>query len=358
MNTIETQTYKVHFNSKGYDELNRYIKHHHFSKIFMLVDSNTHDYCWPAFMSQLETNLIIEIIEIEAGEEYKTIDTCVGVWNALSELNADRKSLMINLGGGVVTDLGGFVASTFKRGIKYVNIPTSLLAMVDASVGGKTGVDLGVVKNQIGVINSGDMVVIDTSFLETLPQNQLKSGLAEMLKHGLIKDKAYFETLTDLSKLTLNDLDDLIYESVIIKKTIVTEDPNEQGVRKHLNFGHTLGHAIESYFLDSENKNQLLHGEAIAIGMILECYLSAELLNFSKKDLEHITKAIHTIYESVHFEDKDYAPIIELLKFDKKNEHGNINFVLLEAIGQPKIDCLVPNELIVEAFAYYNRSIS
>jgi 3-dehydroquinate synthase len=308
-------------------------------------------------MSYLQTAIPIEIIEIEAGEQFKTIETCVGVWNVLSELNADRKSILLNLGGGVITDLGGFVASTFKRGIKYVNIPTSLLAMVDASVGGKTGVDLGTVKNQIGVINSGDIVLIDTSFLDTLPQNQLKSGLAEMLKHGLIKDRAYFETLTDLTKLTRNDLDELIHESVVIKKSIVTEDPNEQGIRKHLNFGHTLGHAIESYFLESETKEQLLHGEAIAIGMILECYLSAELLKFPKVDLECVTNAINAIYKPVRFENKDYEPIIEFLKYDKKNEHGNINFVLLKAIGSPKIDCLVSNELIIEAFHYYNKSI-
>lgn len=357
MNSIETKTYKVHFNSTGYKELNQYINKHNFSKVFILVDTNTHEHCFASFMSHLQTDLTIEIIEIEAGEHYKTIETCVGVWNALSELNADRKSILLNLGGGVVTDLGGFVASTFKRGIKYINIPTSLLAMVDASVGGKTGVDLGAVKNQVGVINSGDMVLIDTSFLDTLPQNHLKSGLAEMLKHGLIKDKNYFDTLTDLSKLTLNDLDTLIYESVMIKKNIVLEDPNEQGIRKHLNFGHTLGHAIESYFLESENKLELLHGEAIAIGMILECYLSAELLGFSNDDLEAITKAINSIYKPVHFKDEDYEPIIELLKYDKKNEHGNVNFVLLEAIGQPKIDCLASNELIIEAFQYYNKSI-
>ncbi|MBR9845683.1 MAG: 3-dehydroquinate synthase [Algicola sp.] len=357
MNSIETETYTVHFNSKGYEALNHYIDAHNFSKIFILVDSNTHEYCLAQFMSQLQTNITIEIIEIEAGEQYKTIETCVGVWNALSELNADRKSVLLNLGGGVVTDLGGFVASTFKRGMKYVNIPTSLLAMVDASVGGKTGVDLGTVKNQVGVINSGDLVLIDTSFLDTLPPNQLKSGLAEMLKHGLIKDRVYFETLTDLSKLTLNDLDDLIHESVVIKKTIVTEDPHEQGIRKHLNFGHTLGHAIESYFLESETKDQLLHGEAIAIGMILECYLSAELLKFPKEDLEYITKVINSIYKPVHFEKNDYEPIIELLKYDKKNEHGNINFVLLKAIGSPKTDCLVSNDLINDAFNYYNTSI-
>jgi len=355
MNSIKTKTYTVHFNSKAYQELNSYIDEHQFSKIFILVDTNTHEHCLAKFMSQLETSINIEIIEIEAGEAHKTIDTCVGVWNALSELGADRKSLLLNLGGGVVTDLGGFVACTFKRGIKYINIPTSLLAMVDASVGGKTGVDLGALKNQVGVISSGDMVIIDTSYLDTLPQNQMRSGLAEMLKHGLIRDKNYFERLTNLSDLTLEDLDLLIHESVEIKKVVVTNDPLEQGERKHLNFGHTLGHAIESYFLSHPDKEELLHGEAIAIGMILECFISAELLGFPKKDLEHITKAINKIYEPVTIQSSDYDAIIEFLKYDKKNEHGNINFVLLEAFGQPKVDCLVDNELILHSFEYYKE---
>ncbi|MFD2917707.1 3-dehydroquinate synthase [Psychroserpens luteus] len=355
MNSIETKTYTVHFNTKAYTELNNYIENHQFSKIFILVDSNTHELCLAKFMAQLETKIAIEVIEIEAGEQHKTINTCVGVWNALSDLGADRKSLMLNLGGGVVTDLGGFVACTFKRGIKYINIPTSLLAMVDASVGGKTGVDLGALKNQVGVISSGDMVIIDTSYLDTLPQNQMKSGLAEMLKHGLIVDKAYFDKLTDLSKLTLNDLDELIHESVDIKKTIVTKDPLEQNERKHLNFGHTLGHAIESYFLSHPEKEELLHGEAIAIGMILECFISAEILNLPKQDLEYITKALKNIYKPVIIDSSDYDAIIELLKYDKKNEHGNINFVLLNTIGKPKIDCLVDNELIIRSFEYYKQ---
>ena len=355
MNSIETKTYTVHFNAKAYTELNNYIENYQFSKIFILVDSNTHELCLAKFMAQLETKIAIEVIEIEAGEQHKTIDTCVGVWNALSDLGADRKSLMLNLGGGVVTDLGGFVACTFKRGIKYINIPTSLLAMVDASVGGKTGVDLGALKNQVGVISSGDMVIIDTSYLDTLPQNQMKSGLAEMLKHGLIVDKAYFDKLTDLSKLTLNDLDELIHESVDIKKTIVTKDPLEQNERKHLNFGHTLGHAIESYFLSHPEKEELLHGEAIAIGMILECFISAEILNLPKQDLEYITKALNNIYKPVIIDPSDYDAIIELLKYDKKNEHGNINFVLLDTIGKPKIDCLVDNELIIRSFEYYKQ---
>ncbi|MCK8480619.1 3-dehydroquinate synthase [Psychroserpens algicola] len=357
MNSIVANTYAIHFNDKAYNELNRYIEQHKFSKIFILVDTNTHEHCLSKFMSRLETPIAIEVIEIEAGEPYKTIDTCVGVWNALSELGADRKSIMLNLGGGVVTDLGGFVACTFKRGIKYINIPTSLLAMVDASVGGKTGVDLGALKNQVGVISSGDMVIVDTSYLNTLPQNQMKSGLAEMLKHGLIRDRTYFDRLTNLSQLTLNDLDALIHESVEIKKIVVTNDPLEVGERKHLNFGHTLGHAIESHFLSHPDKDELLHGEAIAVGMILECFISAELLSFPQRDLEYITKAINSIYKPVSIENSDYDAIIDLLKYDKKNEHGNINFVLLEEIGKPKIDCLVDNELIIKSFEYYSNSL-
>lgn len=353
MNSITADTYSVHFNHNAYKELNGYLKNHHFSKLFILVDSNTGEHCMANCMSQLETNIQIEIIEIEPGEQHKTIDTCVGVWNTLSELGADRKSLLLNLGGGVVTDLGGFVACTFKRGIKYINVPTSLLAMVDASVGGKTGVDLGALKNQVGVISSGEMVIIDTSFLVTLPQIHMKSGLAEMLKHGLIHNRVYWDKLTDLSKLNLDDLDALIYESVMIKKTIVTKDPFEARERKYLNFGHTLGHAIESYFLGDTGKTELLHGEAIAIGMVMECYLSYKLLSFPKSDCDEVKRVMHKIFDKVSITANDHDAIIDLMKYDKKNEHGNVNFVLLEKIGKPKVDCLVNNGLIVEAFGYY-----
>lgn len=353
MTSITTDAYAVHFNQTGYNQLNNYLRDNHFSKLFIIVDTNTHQHCLPLFMSKLETNLDCEIIEIDPGEAHKNIDTCVGVWNVLSELGADRKSLIINVGGGVVTDLGGFVACTFKRGLKYINVPTSLLAMVDASVGGKTGVDLGALKNQVGVISSGDMVIVDTSFLDSLPQNHLKSGLAEMLKHGLIYDTSYWNEFLDLNSLTLDHLDALIHQSVEIKNTIVTEDPNEQGLRKTLNFGHTLGHAIESYFLSQTDKEELLHGEAIAIGMIMETYISSELLGFPKDDLETIKETFLKIFKRVTIEAADHDAIIDLLKYDKKNEHGNINFVLLEKIGAPKIDCLVENELLIKAFEYY-----
>lgn len=353
MISINTKDYPIHFNNECYDALNFHLKDSSYSKIFILVDENTHQHCLPYFLEKVEFTNPIEIIEIESGEIHKSIDTCLGVWNALSELAADRKSLLINLGGGVITDLGGFVASTFKRGIPYINIPTSLLAMVDASIGGKTGIDLGHLKNQIGVINTGEMVLIDTLFLNTLPENQMRSGLAEMLKHGLIKNEMYWNKLKDLSKLELADLDDLIYESVLIKKEIVEKDPHEQNIRKSLNYGHTLGHAIESYYLNNPEKEGLLHGEAVAVGMILETYLSQKLLGFDKEQCDAIKNSIKNTFGTIDINESDYQPIIELLKFDKKNEHGNINFVLLKNIGKPKINCTVENPLLLESFNYY-----
>ena len=356
MQSIRTKSAAVYFNSEVYTELNNYIKRENPSKIFILVDTNTHDLCLPQFMANLKSGDIeTEVMEMPEGEDHKTIDICMGVWEAMSQYNADRNSLLINLGGGVVTDLGGFVASTYMRGINYINVPTSLLAMVDASVGGKTGVDLGVLKNQVGIISEGDMVLIDVSFLGTLPKNQMISGFAEMLKHGLITDAKYWHTLTHLENLDISDLDKLIYDSVVIKNNIVMQDPTEKGLRKTLNFGHTLGHAIESYFLDNDSKTTFLHGEAIAIGMILESYISTKTLGLSQKELSDISEGILKTFSKIKFEVQDYNHIIELMKYDKKNSHGIIKFVLLESIGKAKINCEVPNSIIIEAFEYYKN---
>jgi 3-dehydroquinate synthase len=354
MDSIVANNSTIHFNQQSYSALNKYVAAGNFSKIFVLVDNNTHEYCLPRFLSKLEAKVAIEIIEIEAGETHKTIDTCVGVWNTLSDLDADRKSLMINVGGGVVTDLGGFVACTFKRGISYINIPTTLLSMVDASVGGKTGVDLGHLKNQIGVISSPDIIIVDTKYLDTLPKNQMRSGLAEMLKHGLINGENYWNKFKNLSNLNLEDLDQLIYESVLIKKHVVDTDPFEENLRKTLNYGHTLGHAIESYYLSNPHKIDLLHGEAIAIGMVLASYISTILTGLSESVNNEIKTVFKSFYGHVDIAESEHAAIIELLKYDKKNEHGNINFVLLEAIGKPKINCLVADHIIIDAFKFYN----
>ncbi len=221
MNDLQASLHKVLYAEEAYEKLNLYLKENQPSTIFILVDSNTNQYCLAAFLKKIEAPENLEIIEIDAGEEYKNLETCEGVWNALSELGADRKSIMINLGGGVVTDLGGFVASTFKRGMNFINVPTTLLSMVDASVGGKTGVDLGNLKNQIGVTNQPEMVVIDTSFLSTLSKEEMRSGLAEILKHGLIASETYWNKVSNLSNLDLTDLDEIIKESVDIKSEIV-----------------------------------------------------------------------------------------------------------------------------------------
>lgn len=283
MQSIKANDYSIYFNHEAYEMLNSWISNYNYSKLFILVDETTNEFCLPKLLPLLEVEIPIEIIEIEAGEEMKNISTCVEIWSILADLGADRKSALLNLGGGVITDLGGFVASTFKRGIDFINIPTTLLGMVDAAIGGKNGVDLGALKNQIGVINAPKLVLIDTDFLETLPQNHMKSGLAEMLKHGLIFDKTYWNQFKDLKDLNFDDLDQLIHRSVEIKNEIVCQDPTETGVRKALNFGHTLGHAIESHFL--ETPTLLLHGEAIAIGMVLESYISRKKTLFLQQNI-------------------------------------------------------------------------
>jgi 3-dehydroquinate synthase len=353
MQTILANNYPIHFNENRYEALNSFLSESNYSNLFIIVDSNTNEFCLSKFLPYLETNLTIEIVEFEAGEHNKNIETCVELWNVLTELGADRKSLVINLGGGVVTDLGGFVASTFKRGVDFIHIPTTLLSMVDASVGGKTGVDLGNLKNQVGVINVPKMVLIDTQYLGTLSKEEMRSGLAEMLKHGLIYDKGYWEQFLDLKAIDFADFDALIYRSVEIKNEIVIQDPTEKNIRKALNFGHTLGHAIESYFLENENKKTLLHGEAIAIGMILESYVSLEKGLLTSGEYQEIKLTIKAIYDDVVFEENDIEPILELLIHDKKNEYGNIQFALIEGIGKIKINQSVENELILKAFLDY-----
>lgn len=346
----------VFYSEEAITKLEVYLKENQPSRTFILVDTNTHKHCLSAFLSRITIPEPIEIIEIAEGESHKNLETCSQVWEVLSELGGDRKSLMINLGGGVVTDLGGFVASCFKRGIPYINVPTSLLAMVDASVGGKTGVDLGNLKNQIGVINQAEMVMLDPGFLATLPKNEMRSGLAEILKHGLISDEHYWEKVSSLADLNVEDLEDIIRESVDIKTEVVLKDPTEKHLRKTLNFGHTLGHAIESYFLTEPGKKRLLHGEAVAVGMILATFLSMELQGFPVEKARKVTEKILEVYGKVPFEPKDIEAVIDLMKYDKKNEFGKIYFVLLKDIGVPVTNCLVPNEMIYKAFDFYAKA--
>lgn len=355
MNPISTPDYTVYFNTDCYPHLAELVQPARYSMAVVIADTNTAQHCLPKFLAEFATEVPLEIIEIEAGELNKNIETCTEVWHALAEIGADRKSVIINLGGGMVTDMGGFIAATFKRGIDFINAPTSLLAMVDASVGGKTGIDLGSLKNQVGLITNPQAVFIDTRFLETLPQEEMRSGLAEMMKHGLIADKGYWNNFTDLSSLTVDDLDTLIHRSITIKNEVVTKDPLEKGVRKILNFGHTLGHAIESYCLENDHMPLLLHGEAVAAGMIMEAFLSREQNMLSPEEYIEIKAVIGSIFERVAFEDQDIKSITNLLTHDKKNEYGNIRFTLLEAIGRAVYNQEVDNSLINKAFEAYSE---
>tara|TARA_B100000949_G_scaffold235585_1_gene260037 strand:+ start:7479 stop:8534 length:1056 start_codon:yes stop_codon:yes gene_type:complete len=351
MESVKSQHYEVHINELAKASLNQHIAKKGYSKIFLLVDENTKAHCLPIFNKIIDFP-IDSLLEIESGEKNKHIHTCLQLWEDLSNLDGDRKSLLINLGGGVLTDMGGFVASTFKRGIDFINIPTTLLSMVDASIGGKTGVDLGSLKNQVGVINQPQMVLIFPEFLKTLDPRQTKSGYAEMLKHGLIQDREYWNDLVEKGNFTDPAC---IQRSIAIKNEVVLQDPTEQGLRKILNFGHTLGHAIESYCLDNHDKKTLLHGEAIAAGMILEGYLSHEMRGLSKLSVDEIKKGFSQHFDKVDFTANDIDDILQLLKYDKKNSHGNVNFVLLQEIGDAVTDIKIPEELFQKAFAYYSE---
>lgn len=356
MDAIHAIDTAIYFDSNGYEFIQELLTPLNYSKAFILVDNHTNEYCLPLFLSSIATELEFEIIEIEAGEEQKNIKTCVELWEVMIELGADRKSILINLGGGVLTDLGGFVASTFKRGIDFIHVPTTLLAMVDAAIGGKNGIDLGALKNQVGCIVPPKCILIHSEFLHTLDSRQMRSGLAEMFKHGLILDKAYWNKLKDLNSLSTNDLSHLIQQSIQLKIDVVNDDMYEKGIRKILNFGHTLGHAIESCFLEKENSKQLLHGEAIAIGMILESYISWKLNLLSKEEYSEINYFLSDVFERVHFNSSDIENIIQILQYDKKNENGKLQFVLLNSIGNAIINQNVDNTLIYEAFTDYAKT--
>lgn len=350
---IQAADYSIGFGVDYYSALSQLINNKNYSKIVLFVDENTAKHCLNYVMQWLAFDIPFEIIEIEPGEENKTIETCTAVWETLVEMNVDRKALLINVGGGMICDLGGFVASTYKRGIDFVNIPTSLLAMVDASVGTKTGVNLGGLKNMVGSFSQPQMVLIDTAFLETLPGNQMRSGLAEMFKHGLIADASYWNQLKNLSELTTEDLLLLIYHSVSIKNEIVLQDPFEENVRKLLNFGHTLGHVIETYSHSGKGIQPLLHGEAIAIGMILEAHISYKKNLLTKNSYLEIKETLNLMFESVVFTKNDIEICTHLLIHDKKNVNGVVQFTLLSDIGKGVINEVVDSELVNEAFNDY-----
>ena len=349
MEKILTENYAIEFES-GYESLIKIIDEKKYSKIFLLVDENTEKFCLNIFKDK--TNLDPNLIKIKSGEENKNIHTCIKIWNSLINLNADRKSLLINLGGGVITDIGGFSANTFNRGIDFVNIPTTLLSIVDASVGSKTGINQNGIKNKIGTFYDPKLVIIDTEYLETLDQRQINSGYCEIFKHSLIsKQNSKFEYLVDCDEIDFSS--EIIINSINIKNNFVFEDKYEKKLRKGLNFGHTIGHAIETHFMPSDKK--LLHGEAIAIGIIVESYLSKHICGFAIEKVDKIKNHLLTIFPKIKFNSKAINNIIKMMEHDKKNIKEEINFVLLSDVGNLIFDVNVPNSNILKAFEYYGE---
>jgi len=314
-------------------------------KIALLVDEHTKKHCLPFLEISFDS-----LIEIKSGEAQKNLNTCKLIWENLTALNFSRNSLLINLGGGVIGDMGGFAAATYKRGISFIHLPTTLLSQIDAGIGGKLGIDFGGLKNHIGVFKNPNNVIICPEFLNTLPEREIKSGFAEIIKHGLIYDSGYWEQIKEVS-IDQTDRMDIIQRSVEIKNAIVERDPLEDGLRKILNFGHTLGHAIESHFLASPN--YLLHGEAIAMGMILEAHLALRLEMLSQNEFEEIQTFILSHYRLPKA--PELKELVSYLKQDKKNRDGGIRFALIEGIGRCTYDVEVSEELIMSSIKAYNR---
>lgn len=323
-------------------------------RIFVLTDETTQQLCWPKIKNFKALKNSTPII-IKATDTHKNLDTLSQVWQALSNGGATRHSLMINLGGGMVTDLGGFAASTFKRGIDFINIPTTLLAMVDASVGGKTGINFGGLKNEIGVFSDSRFVIINTQFLDTLDHDNICSGYAEMLKHGLISDeRTWAELVTfDLDKPDLSQLQRMVAESIKVKERIVEADPHEHGIRKALNLGHTMGHAFESFAM--RRGTPILHGYAVAYGLISELYMSARKTAFPTDRMHQTVRFIRENYGTINITCDDYPTLIELMHHDKKNTSGIINFTLLGNVGDIRINQTANEEEIKEALDFFRE---
>ncbi|WP_449016082.1 3-dehydroquinate synthase [Prevotella sp.] len=322
-------------------------------RIFVLVDETTNKLCWALVKDYLCLKDAQTII-IGATDRRKNLDTLVHVWESLQQGKATRHSLLINLGGGMVTDLGGFAASTYKRGINFINIPTTLLAMVDASVGGKTGINFGGLKNEIGVFNDAEFVLLDTNWLRTLDEENIRSGYAEMLKHGLIADDTMWAELINfnIAQPNLRQLASMLNKSVRIKERIVTEDPHEKGIRKALNLGHTFGHAFESWAM---KRQPILHGYAVAFGLIAELYLATTRTDFPTERMRQTVNFIRAYYGSLPITCNDYPELIELMHHDKKNRGNEINVTLLGGIGDIRINQTITEEDIKEALDFFRE---
>ncbi len=337
MPTIKSTTYNIHIEHASFDALNKFLSKKEYTKYIIICDENTSQYCLSNLLFGCEALTTAEIIELESGEINKTIETCVQVWGALTDIGADKKSLIVNLGGGVISDLGGFVASTFKRGIDFINIPTTLLSMVDASVGGKTGVDFEGIKNHIGTTYEPKGVFVNSLFIETLSERLIKNGYAEIIKIALIADIEFWKKLKKLKSYKDFYSENIILKAIEIKNTIVKKDLNELNLRKSLNFGHNIGHALESSLI--KQKKDILHGEAVAFGIILESEIASHLNRLSNKELKEISDYINSIYKTIKLSSSTKKMMLEFLLHDKKNQGEKLCFALPKNIGHYELCC-------------------
>jgi 3-dehydroquinate synthase len=348
-NSIDCGSYTVYFGN-FVPAFERIIAASNYTSIAVLVDSNTSKYCLPVFKNSV--NFKFSIITIPQGEQNKTLESCEHIWKRMSEFGMDRKSLLVNLGGGVVGDIGGFCASVYMRGIDFMQIPTSLLAQVDASVGGKVGIDFNNLKNYLGVFNFPKAVFVDLQFLKTLPARHLNNGFAESIKHALILDRGLWKNILEIKKCSIENVAPLVYLSVELKQSVVSKDPKESDLRKILNYGHSIGHAIETH---SMNKDlDLLHGEAIVIGMICSAFIAQKRNKIAKEELNQIVDVCLFHFDKQNFADDDIDGIIELVLLDKKNEGQKILFTLLEGIGNCSYNQEVNTNDIKESLIYYS----
>lgn len=324
-----------------------------YDKLFVLTDEHTDKLCYPLIDAVPAIKQAKRVV-IPANDSNKNIENLAQVWKFLTTNGATRHSLLINLGGGMITDLGGFAAATYKRGIAYINIPTTLLGSVDAAVGGKTGINFEGYKNEIGAFYPALHIIISAEFLNTLTPKDILSGYAEMIKHGLLDSKDIWDRTISFNLQTIDYsiLNDLVMESVLIKQRIVEKDPFEKNIRKALNLGHTIGHAFESFALD--NNRAVPHGYAVAWGLVAELYLSHKLCNFPKQTLDIVTEFIRENYGTFDFKQEDYNTLYQLMIHDKKNVGNTINFTLLADVGDIQIDQTADRGMIEEALDYFN----
>lgn len=349
---IDLLDYPIAFETAAFEQLNEQLRHAQYSKVVVLLDETTQQHCWPILQKAL-TNWSPATIIVPAGEQHKNITTCQSIWQQLMTLKVDRKAVLINLGGGVLGDMGGFCAATFKRGLDFIQVPTTLLAQVDASVGGKLGVDFEGVKNSVGLFAAPQAVYLHPAFFKTLPKEELYSGYAEMIKHALLQQEQHWRTFLPAT-FPPQDWQTSIAASIAVKKAVVTQDPLEQGLRKQLNLGHTIGHAVES--LSWQTPKPLLHGEAVALGMIMAAYLSWRVLDWPVGELKAINTYIRSLYAPYDLKQLDKEAIWQLILQDKKNSHQQVSFTLLQANKTAAIDVAISKELVEEALAYYQNN--